>query len=215
MHGTTLPAVLRRALSKRSVSKFIRLAINCKLWAAELPTVGAARPARCVGCGMASIDAGRVLVHGHGRRERQQRGPALPGDKPRIDVVRLRRYQCQRCGAVMTAAPEQVQKHKHFSACAIGWALALFGLAAMSAAAVREQVSPWCTHGTERWATLLGWARQARSGVLFANSRGYPPDFTLRQVAARCANTLAAMAASPWSTAPPPVRAFFGAARAR
>lgn len=215
MDGAALPAVLRWSLNTRSIGKFIRLAINCKLWIAELPTVGAARPARCVGCGVASIAADRVVVHGHGRRERQQRGPALPGEKPRIDAVLLRRYQCQRCHAVMTCAPEQVQKHKHFSACAMGWALALFGLAAMSAAAVREQVSPWRTHGTERWATLLRWARQARSGVLFANARGYRSDFTLRQVAARCANTLAAMAPSQWSTAPPPVRAFFGAARAR
>lgn len=39
-----------------------------------------------------------LVLHGHGRRERQLRGPPAPGEPARTLLIFVRRYQCQRRG---------------------------------------------------------------------------------------------------------------------
>jgi transposase len=203
-------------LKHRSSANFLRLAIESKLWAKESLSVHAARPAQCPACGAAGRSGDKVWIYGHGVRERQQRGPAVPGEAPEVRILTLRRYHCQRCGAVITCAPSSAQKHKHFSGSAIAWALALFGVLQLTVRAVRERTSPWRITGaqnSDRWASLRRWARAVKTQRLFPSVRVCPAVFTLRQVSERAAMTLASMSRAHSATAPPAVRAFFGAAQ--
>jgi hypothetical protein len=115
----------------------------------------------------------------------------------------------------MTVAPQETRSHRLYTASAIGWALALFGVARLPASTVRARTSPWKVLGkaaTEGWATLRRWTAAIRTGRLFPCVRVSPADFMARQVAERAATTLAAYV-------PPTVpgneitaRAFTGAA---
>jgi hypothetical protein len=138
------------------------------------------------------------MLHGHGRRERQVRGPTGPGERPVERSVLVRRYRCLGCGAVIVVGPSDMVPRWLFSGPAIAWALWLFGVAKQSAARVRSQVSPWSTVGAAAaagWATLRRWARAVRDRRLFALVRRCPPEWSARQVAARAATTLCALAA--------------------
>ena len=138
------------------------------------------------------------MLHGHGLRERQVRGPAGPGQQPIERSVLLRRYLCLGCGAVIVVGPRELVPGWLFSGPAIAWALWLFGVAKQSAAKVRSQVSPWAQVGATAaagWATLVRWARAVRDRQLFALVRRCPVEWRPRQVAARAATTVAALAA--------------------
>jgi hypothetical protein len=78
-----------------------------------------------------------VGLHSHGLRARQFRGPLAPGDVPAVTVVLVRRYRCQRCRAVLTVGPAETLTGRLFSAAAVGWALALYGLSMLAPAEVR------------------------------------------------------------------------------
>jgi hypothetical protein len=109
----------------------------------------------------------------------------------------MRRYLCRGCGAVVIVGPREVTARRHYSASAIGWALALFGVARLAAREVRRRVSPWAVVGAAAaagWQTLRRWARAVRDRALFPRVRASPASFSLRQVAARAATTLAACA---------------------
>lgn len=152
---------------------------------------------------------------GHGLRSRQQRGPLLPGGRAQVVQVLLRRYLCRGCGAVLQVAPRGVLAHKHFSASAIVLALWLFGMQGLSAAQVRQRMSPWAVVGVsaqDSWRTLKRWLRAQQRGQLFLRVRPAPAHFTGRQVAQRVATT--AMSLAPpgtWSLGPQE-RAFWGGA---
>ena len=49
---------------------------------------------RCELCKVAAYDGRRVVLHGHGLVERQQRGPAVAGEEPSCVVIVVRRYLC-------------------------------------------------------------------------------------------------------------------------
>jgi hypothetical protein len=153
------------------------------------------RPACCPECGVPSRPAGgRVQMHGHGERERTQRGPATVGEPPVERSVAVRRYRCTRCGATVTVAPRSVARRRLYAASAIGLALALFGIQLASAVAVREAIAPTASardpaEGAS-WSTLRRWAHEAKAGTLVAESRACPGTFTLRQAAERTAMTL-------------------------
>jgi peptide/nickel transport system permease protein len=49
---------------------------------------------------------GRIVVQGHGKRQRQAWGPRSPREPPEIQVLLVRRYHCIVCGAAMTVAEE-------------------------------------------------------------------------------------------------------------
>jgi len=155
------------------------------------------RPGRCPACGAPGRPlGGRLGLHGHGRRERHQWGPAELGAVPAVVGVLLRRYQCQPCGALVVVGPRGLLPRRLYSASAVALALALYGLAAaLSPAQVRRQVSPLRIVGATAasgWASLRRWCRAVRVGRLFPAVRTLPGEATLRAVAARAATTLAA-----------------------
>jgi hypothetical protein len=115
----------------------------------------------------------------------------------------------------MMVVPAEVLTKRRYSAAAIAWALALFGLSLVSPAAVRLLVSPWRTWNPRGWVTLLRWAGAAAEGRLFRCVRPLPADWPARKVAERVATTVAGHALP---TPEPPsvvVQAFLGAALAR
>lgn len=156
------------------------------------------RPGRCPVCEAPSRPVGGNLgLHGHGRRERDQWGPAEFGGVPAVIGILARRYRCLGCGAVIVVVPRGVLGRRLYSAGAIAIALALWGASAMSAAEVRSRVSPHRIVGPTAafgWASLRRWARAVREHRLFPIVRALPGRASLRQVAARAATTLAAFA---------------------
>jgi len=149
-------------------------------------------------------------------RERQQRGPLEAGGEPQTVVVRQRRYQCQGCEAVIAVVPRGVLRGRHYSAGAIGLALALFGVVGQSLAEVRARVSPWSVVGaTARatWLTMRRWIRAIRDRRLFARVRATPAKWSARQTAERAAMTLEALA-PPTLSDELGARAFAGATHA-
>ena len=179
--------------------------------------MGRVRPGQCPACKRASQPlGGKVVLQGHGRRERQMRGPAAPNEAPALLALWVRRYRCKLCKALCTVGPRETLTQRLYSASAIAWALALFGVLHAGAAQVRERVSPWAIWGASarRWPTLLRWVAAVRSRRLFRCVRPAPPSWTSRRVAERAATTIAALALP--SLEPPSidVQAFHGAARA-
>lgn len=207
---------MRETLGSREI---VRSTITVKYWLAELPSVAAVRPACCPACKAASTPVGgRIVVQGHGKRQRQAWGPASPRAPPEIQVLMVRRYHCIACGAVTTVAPSETLTKRLYTAPAVGWALALFGLLLMTPRAIRELVTPlriWGTTSGVRWQTLLRWTEAAAAGRLFSTVREMPTEWSTRTVAARVAALLSACTLP--SPEPPPldVQAFHGAALAR
>lgn len=157
-----------------------------------------------------------MVLHGHGRRTRQLRGPPSPHASPEVQLVLVRRYLCNRCKVSSTVAPRETVTRRLYSATAIALALALFGVLGMALYKVRKKVSPWETLGATSaatWCTVPRWTDAVREGRLFKVRRA-PDGWTPRQVAARAATTLAARA--PLAPGPPDIvaAAFLGAARA-
>ena len=118
----------------------------------------------------------------------------------------------------MTVVPSELLTRRLYSAAAIGWALALYGLSMLSPSAVRALVSPWrCLGATAacRWQSLQRWAVAALEGRLFGCVRAMPLDWSPRKVAARTAVLLGSQTLP--SPEPPPldVLAFHGAVLAR
>ena len=136
-------------------------------------------------------------MHGHGERERTQRGPEAVGRPASERSVGVRRYKCTKCGVTVTVAPRGVVRRRLYAASAIALALALLGIQHASAAAVQEAIAPTAS-ARERaegsvWSTLRRWAHAAKAGTLVAESRACPQSFTLRQAAERAATTLGAL----------------------
>lgn len=77
--------------------------------------------------------------------------------------LKLRRYRCRNCGAVMRVGPRGLVSHRRYSAPTILFALALWCIEAKSTEAVRSFVSPDAHRGAtsagQRWSTLLRWAQ--------------------------------------------------------
>lgn len=154
-----------------SKKRLIHSTLELKFWVESVPEVEAVRPSRCVGCGAASRRPGRPLtVVGHGLRSRQLRGPIAVGAEPEELAIQQRRFRCRSCGAVMVVAPAHVVRYRLFSSVAITWALTLYGVKQVSAAAVRRTSSPWRVLGATAargWRSLSNWATAARLGFLF------------------------------------------------
>lgn len=148
-------------------------------------------------------------------RERQFWGPLEPDGESRLTVVKVRRYLCTACTAVVTVGPSETLPGRLYTASAVALALALYGLRHLTTAAVRALVSPMLAVGATsavRWLTLKRWCRVVGTPVLFRGVRRV--EGTPRRVAAEAAASLAAHALP--SLEPPPlhVQAFLGAARA-
>lgn len=192
--------------------------MDVKRWLESPPSVDTVRPGSCPRCAAAGAAPGRPKgLHGHGLRERQLRGPAAPGASPTLVVVRVRRYRCQRCGAVLTVAPRETATARLYTLSAVAWALALFGVSRLSEHDVRRRTSPWTIVGptaVRRWISLRRWVAAVRQGRLLRRL-ARPPDRCAARVAAGQIAIQAAAHASPTLTSLPlPARAFHGAVRA-
>lgn len=199
----------------RSETRFVEAGLEIKGWV--LPGVNEGRPPRCPGCGVASrVPGARLGLQGHGVRRRQVRGPAEPDGPPQISTVVLRRYRCMSCNAVVMVGPRGLLRRYLYSAPAIGWALALYGLARRTAAQVRQRVSPWSVVGDAaagRWATLRRWIKAVAERRLLSGLRRTRSDARPRQVAEAAATTLAGWARGADRSTPPDHRAWQGAAQ--
>ena len=120
--------------------RFVHAELNVKRWLALPPTVDAVRPGRCPCCGIPSRPVGGLLgLHGHGRRERHQWGPAELGGAADLVGVLLRRYRCRSCGAVVVVGPRGMAPGRLYGAGAIALALALWGCGGRPARQVRRR----------------------------------------------------------------------------
>lgn len=100
---------------------------------------------------------------------RQVRGPKTPAGPPEQYVVRLRRYRCRACAAVLVVGPQGLVVRRWYGAGAIALAFATFAAGATSAE-VRARTSPAGVVGTaaaDRWVTLVRWIESARACALF------------------------------------------------
>lgn len=132
-------------------------------------------------------------------------------------MITGRRYRCVRCGALFLVVPREVLPRRRYSAAAIGFALALWGLVRATALTVRHRVSPAKAFGfdaTTGWVTLRRWAKAVKERRLFASVPAAGPSATLREVAAFAATALAAHADPTTRHLPLEHRAFLGAAHA-
>ena len=209
---TSLAIVLRGVLRNRSEGRLIRTAVTIKSWIAQTPSVDEVRPARCAGCGAASQPVGgRLVVHGQGLLQRQVRGVLEVDAEPGVVVVEVRRYECQRCGAVMTVVPAGMLARRQYCASSIALALHLWVALGQPDRVVREQICAWQVRGSSQrgWAQLYRWARSA--GRLFALPRmASAIDDVMRVLI-----TLRALSPVAVSAAPIAVQIFQGAARTR
>jgi transposase len=172
----------------------IRTGVAIKSWIAQTPSVDEVRPVRCAGCGAASRPVGSTLnVHGQGLMQRQVRGVLEVDGESGVYVLDVRRYECQRCGAVMTVVPAEVLARRQYSASTIALALHLWLTMGLSDRVVRDQVCAWRRRGRSArgWAQLYRWARQAAS--LFALPRPAPLG-SLSATARHVLTTLRALA---------------------
>jgi len=144
-------------------------------------------------CGAAAAPVGeRVALHGHGQRERVQLGIGRLGDRPAIGVVRVRRYQCQRCASVVVVVPHGVLPSMRYTALSVALSLALWSVHQQPGHRIRERVSPLASSGYEvlhGWRALGRWAvRGARIFDLRAGPSGLARALALdvtRKLAAR------------------------------
>lgn len=150
-------------------------------------------------------------MHGHGTVQRQIRGPPTVHGTPKITVVDARRFECQRCWAVMTVVPREALHGVLYAAPAIALALFLYGVEGLSARVVRARVSlfPAQDASTPGWPALRRWI--ARASSLWRLSRPPLPSASTRQRAERAAMELVACAQIAGELA---IRVFDGAVRA-
>lgn len=116
---------------------------------------------------------------------------------------------------MLLVVPRGVVSRRRFTAQAIIFALALYGLG-VPLAKVRHLVNPQRIVGEAAqgdWIQLRRWARAAREGVLFASTIRCPKHETLRQVAKRTSSRFVGLSEMA-STVPFEVRAFVGGAHA-
>lgn len=206
---------MKKARSNRTI---VRSAIDVKSWRERTPSVDEVRPGQCPKCKAASRPVGRGLqIWGHGLCDRQQRGPLEPLGDPVEITIRVRRYVCRLCRAVIVVVPLGVIAGRLFCAAAIGLAVALFGGAKLPMGEVRRRVSPWQHVGTSAegsWLSLRRWVHAIRAGRLFASVRASPSGCMAREIAARAAQTLAALAPPSLASVAIEHRVFAGAVRA-
>lgn len=196
----------------------VRSELDVKGWLAAPPSVDAVRPGRCPGCGGAGSPPGLPRgLHGHGLRERQFRGPRSPGAPPTIVVLLIRRYRCQPCRTVVTVVPRETAIGMLYTASAVAWALALFGVARQSEAEVRRSTSPWRVVGAaavRRWRSLRRWVAAACQRRIFSKILRPPGGCVARQAAERIAIAVSAHAPPTLARVALPARAFLGAVHA-
>ena len=202
-------------LRSQSESSVIRVAVPIKAWFVQIPSVDEIRPAHCRGCGAPSRPVGGPLnVHGQGLLARQVRGVLDVDGEPGVRVLMVRRYECQRCGAVMTVVPAELLAGRQYSGPSIALALHLWLVLGLADRVVCRRVCAWRVRGrcARGWAQLYRWARKA--SLLFALPRPVPPHGVAASVR-HVLSGLRALAPGSLSTASAAQQVFAGAAHMR
>lgn len=123
----------------------------------------------------------------------------------------VRRYLCQRCGAVVVVAPRGVLRSVRYTAVSIALSLGLWSVQRQPGHRIRERVSPL---GSSGYAELHGWrslSRWASRGGRIFDLRAGPSDGA-RALALEVTRQLAARALVP--VGPLVIDACAGALRA-
>jgi hypothetical protein len=144
---------------------------------------------------------------------RQVRGVLEVEGEPGVYDIEVRRYECQRCGAVMTVVPAGMLLHRQYSAPSIALALYLWLIVGLSDRSVHGQVCAWRRRGLHGrgWAQLYRWGRGAAR--LFPLPRPMTAGGSAQDVARRVLTTLRALSPAALSAAPLALQVFEGAAR--
>jgi len=124
-------------------------------------------------------------------------------------TLRVRRYRCRPCAAIVTVLPRGATRARHFSATAIALACVMYALSGTSLRSTRERVSPWRS-AEPGWPVMGRWLAAIARGSIFASVRAWPERWSRRRQAERVAQAVLAVATGPGSLA---VRAFAGAER--
>ncbi len=91
-------------------------------------------------------------------------GPLELGDPPGSYTLKLRRFRCRACEAIVVSAPRGVLRNLLYGAVAVALALSLWAAEDWSGERVQQVVSPWPSAGSERfhgWRSLGRWASGA------------------------------------------------------
>jgi hypothetical protein len=167
--------------------------IVVKFWMREVPSVERVRPSCCARCGVGSRPVGGCLqVVGHGLRDRQIRGCIDADHGAACITIRVRRYRCRACGAVMTVVPLGVAARRHFGAGTLGLAVALFGHGCQ-ARQIRERLGGLGAPEVHGWVSLRRWTAALVRGALLARL-GPLPLMGPRARSARAATIMATYA---------------------
>jgi hypothetical protein len=129
-------------------------------------------------------------------------------------VLPTRRYECQHCPAVLVVVPSETVPRRHYTAAAIAFALALYGVGQRSHAEVRAAVSSDERVGVSaerRWCTLSRWIDAVSEGALFPTVPQMAGDPPRRVIAERAAMAIGAHAPPSLPEGAPALRAFVGA----
>ncbi len=146
---------------------------------------------------------------GHGLRDRQVRGCIDADGAATMVIIRVRRYRCLVCAAVITVVPAGVAIRRHFGAGTLGLALALFGRGS-SARQVRSHLGGLGAPEAHGWVTLRRWTAALARGALLPRL-GPVPLPQSRPRAARAAAIIATYAPPGMSRASFVLQAFEGA----
>jgi hypothetical protein len=185
-------------MEERSEHRILQSVIDLKSWIEAVPSVDQLRPARCLCCNAPSRPVGGCLgLHGHGLRDRSLLGALTPCAEVQWFTVRVRRYRCTACQAILTVVPRGVLRRRLYCASAIGWVLARVGLDGATTAQVRAELSPSTLVGVaavDRWITASRWIEASREGRLFSRLGRHAAGSSYRQVAERTVMQLVALA---------------------
>lgn len=151
---------------------------------------------------------------GHGTRERQVRGPLAPGAELLHAIIRVRRYRCLGCGAVITVLPRGVVAYRHFGAGAIGLALHAWGLEKRPLNLVREALGGR-DEEQRGWPAARRWVDAIQAGRMFGSHvRPCPPGWRRVRIAERAATVLMGLGRPMANSGDSGVQVFVGAALA-
>ena len=154
---------------------------------------------------------GCLQVVGHGLRDRQIRG-CIDADGAAVCItIRVRRYRCRVCGAMMTVVPLGVAARRHFGAGTLGLAVSLFGHGCQ-ARRIRERLGGLGAPEVHGWVTLRRWTAALVRGSLLARL-GPLPLAEPRARAARAAMIIVTHAPTHLSSTGFARKAFEGAVR--
>lgn len=124
-------------------------------------------------------------------------------------IIRVRRYRCLACSAVITVVPAGVAVRRHFGAGTLGLALAYYG-DGCSARQIRSRLGGLGAPEAHGWVTLRRWTSALARGALLPRL-GPVPLPESRPRAARAAAIIATYAPPSLSSAGLARQVFEGA----